>query len=506
MFESLTDKLQTVFDKLSSKGKLTENDVNVAMREVRLALLEADVNYKVVKEFVEKVKVRAIGAEVMQSLTPAQQVVKIVNEELVALLGKAAPLNTSGTPPHVIMLVGLQGAGKTTMAAKLALRLKKDNQRPLLVAADIYRPAAIKQLEVLGSQIDVPVHSEGTSTPASTIAKNATKLAREKAYNVVIIDTAGRLQIDDALMQELEQVRMVTRPADILLVVDAMTGQEAVNVAEGFNVRVPLTGLVMTKIDGDARGGAALSVREVTGVPIKFLGTGEKLPDIEPFDPERLAGRILGMGDVLTLIERAQENITEADALAMERRLSEGQFDFEDFLDQLKQVKRLGPIGDLLGMIPGMNRMAKDLDPNLAQDSLKKTEAIINSMTLHERRNPDVLNASRRRRIAGGSGTTVQDVNTLVKQFREMQKLMKQMGLMGMGMGRRKKKKKQKGRPTICRACRLDRPVGCHPTGWTCSRVATKSNWAAGPACWLLDSFCVTIARCISSLIVHSPS
>jgi len=440
VFESLTDKLQSVFDRLATKGKLTESDVNAAMREVRLALLEADVNYKVVKDFVERVKTRAVGVEVMQSLTPAQQVVKIVHEELIELLGKPAPLNTSGQPPHVVMLVGLQGAGKTTMASKLALRLKKNGQRPLLVAADIYRPAAIKQLEVLGAQIDVPVYSAGTQTPASTIAKDALKQAREKAYNVVIIDTAGRLQIDDALMQELEQVRMVARPADILLVVDAMTGQEAVNVAEGFNTRVPLTGLIMTKIDGDARGGAALSVRQVTGVPIKFLGTGEKLPDLEPFDPERLAGRILGMGDVLSLIERAQEHISEADAAAMEKRLVEGQFDFEDFLDQLKQVKRLGPITDILGMIPGMNRMVKDIDPMLAQDSLKKTEAIVSSMTIQERRHPDILNASRRRRIASGSGTTVQDVNALVKQFREMQKMMKQLGIMGKG------KKGKKGR------------------------------------------------------------
>jgi signal recognition particle subunit SRP54 len=441
VFENLTDKLQSVFDRLATKGKLTEADVNAAMREVRLALLEADVNYKVVKEFVEKVKARAVGTEVMQSLTPAQTVVKIVHEELIDLLGKPAPLNTSGAPPHVIMLVGLQGAGKTTMAAKLALRLKKDGQRPLLVAADIYRPAAIKQLEVLGKQIDVPVYTEGTGTPASSIAKNAVKHAREKAYNIAIVDTAGRLQIDENLMQELEQVRMVTRPADILLVVDAMTGQEAVNVAEGFNARVALTGLIMTKIDGDARGGAALSVRQVTGVPIKFLGTGEKLPDLEPFDPERLAGRILGMGDVLSLIERAQEHISKEDAEAMGRRLAEGQFDFEDFLDQLRQVKRLGPIGDLLGMIPGMNRMVKDIDPMMAQDSLKKTEAIISSMTLGERRNPDILNASRRRRIASGSGTSVEEVNRLVKQFRDMQRLMKQMGL----MGRITKKKKKKG-------------------------------------------------------------
>jgi signal recognition particle subunit SRP54 len=444
VFESLTDKLQSVFDKLATKGKLTEADVNAAMREVRLALLEADVNYKVVKEFIDRAKVRSVGVEVMESLTPAQQVVKIVHEELIDLLGKPAPLNTSGQPPHVVMLVGLQGAGKTTMAAKLALRLKKNGQRPLLAAADIYRPAAIKQLEVLGAQIDVPVYSAGTQTPAPTIAKDALKLAREKAYTVLIVDTAGRLQIDHALMQELEQVRMVVRPSDILLVVDAMTGQEAVNVAEGFNTRVPLTGLIMTKIDGDARGGAALSVRQVTGVPIKFLGTGEKLPDLEAFEPERLAGRILGMGDVLTLIERAQEHISEVDAAAMEKRLGEGQFDFEDFLEQLKQVKRLGSITDLLGMIPGMNRFAKELDPAEAQSGLKKTEAIISSMTLQERRQPDLLNASRRRRIAAGSGTTVQDVNQLVKQFREMQKMMKQLGIMGKG----KKNKRRKGHPS----------------------------------------------------------
>jgi signal recognition particle subunit SRP54 len=441
VFESLSEKLQNVFDNLAKQGKLSEADVNTAMREVRLALLEADVNFKVVKDLVSRVKARAIGSEVMDSLTPAQQVVKIVNEELIDTLGAAAPLNTSGTPPHVIMLVGLQGAGKTTMAAKLALRLRKNGQRPLMVAGDIYRPAAIKQLEVLGAQIDVPVHSEGTETPPSTIAKNALKLAREKAYNVIIMDTAGRLQIDDQMMQELEQIRMVTRPADILLVVDAMTGQEAVHVAEGFNERVPLTGLIMTKIDGDARGGAALSVRQVTGVPIKFLGTGEKVPDIEAFQPDRLASRILGMGDVLTLIERAQENISEDDAANLEKKLQEGDFNFEDFLDQLTQIKRMGPIGDILGMIPGASKMMKDVDANFAEDNLKRTEAIINSMTLQERRNPDVLNASRRRRIATGSGTKVEDVNALVKQFRDMQKMMKQMGMMGGG-----RKGKRRGR------------------------------------------------------------
>jgi signal recognition particle subunit SRP54 len=442
VFESLSDKLQAIFDRLGSKGKLTENDVNVAMREVRMALLEADVNFKVVKDFVERVKQRAVGAEVMESLTPAQMVVKIVHEELIELLGKPAPLNNVGNPPQVIMLVGLQGAGKTTMAAKLAHRLKKSGQRPLLVAADIYRPAAIKQLEILGRQIDIPVHSEGTSVPASTIARNAVKMAREKAYNIVILDTAGRLQIDDQMMQELEQVRMVTRPADILLVVDAMTGQEAVHVAEGFNTRVPLTGLIMTKIDGDARGGAALSIRQVTGVPIKFLGTGEKIADLEPFQPDRLAGRILGMGDVLSLIERAQDSLSQEKAQAIEKRLTEGQFDLEDFLDQLKQVKRLGPLTDIMGMIPGMNKMARDIDPRETEKSLKQTEAIISSMTLQERRFPDILNAGRRRRIAAGSGTTVQEVNTLIKQFREMQKLMKQMGIMG---GRSKGKGKSRG-------------------------------------------------------------
>ncbi|MCC9075181.1 signal recognition particle protein [Litorilinea aerophila] len=445
MFESLSDKLQAVFDKLASKGKLSESDVNTALREVRLALLEADVNFKVVKEFIDRIRARAVGAEVMNSLTPAQQVVKIVHEELIELLGKPVPLDLSGPPPHVIMLVGLQGAGKTTMAAKLALRLRKSGQRPLLVAADIYRPAAIQQLEILGKQIDVPVHSEGTDVPAATIAKNAVRLAREKAYTTVILDTAGRLQIDEQMMQELEQVRMVTRPAEILLVVDAMTGQEAVHVAEGFNQRVPLTGLIMTKIDGDARGGAALSVRYVTGVPIKFLGTGEKLADLEPFQPDRLASRILGMGDVLTLIERAQENITEEDAAAMERKLQEGNFDFDDFLEQLRQIKKMGPLGDILGMIPGLGRMAKGLDMNEAEKNLKKTEAIISSMTVQERRHPHILNASRRRRIAAGSGTTVQDVNMLIKQFRDMQKMMKQMGLLGNGKGKKKGKRGQRG-------------------------------------------------------------
>ncbi len=437
MFESLSDKLQGVFERLARQGKLTESDVNIALREVRLALLEADVNFKVVKDFIDRIRARAVGKEVMESLTPAQQVVKIVHDELIELLGKPAPLNNSGQPPQVIMLIGLQGAGKSTMAAKLALRLKKNGQRPLMIAADIYRPAAIQQLEILGKQVDVPVHSEGTQVPAPTIVKNGLRLAREKAYTTVIIDTAGRLQLDDQMMQELEQVRMIARPIEVLLVVDSMTGQEAVNVAEGFNARVPLTGLIMTKIDGDSRGGAALSVRHVTTGPIKFLGTGEKLVDLEPFQPDRLAGRILGMGDVMTLIERAQDQITEEDAAAMERKLQEGDFDFEDFLDQLRQLKKLGPLTDILGMIPGIGRMTKDIDMQGAEGSMNRTEAIISSMTRKERRTPDLLNASRRRRIAAGSGTTVQDVNALVKQFREMQKMMKQMGIMG-GGGKRK--------------------------------------------------------------------
>lgn len=439
MFESLSDKLQEVFSKLASQGKLSESDVNAATREVRLALLEADVNYKVVKDFVARIKERAVGVEVMDSLTPAQQVVKIVNDELITLLGKPAPLNLSGQPPNVIMLVGLQGSGKTTTAAKLALRLRKDGQRPLLVAADIYRPAAIEQLKTLGRQIDIPVHSEGNETPAPTIARNALRLAKEKAYTTVILDTAGRLQIDDAMMRELEQVRLVTQPADVLLVVDAMTGQEAVSVADGFNQRVPISGLIMTKIDGDARGGAALSIRQVTGVPIKFLGTSEKLDGLEPFYPDRMANRILGMGDVLSLIERAQEHFSEEDAEAMEARLAEGDFDFEDFLGQLRQLKKLGSITDLLKMVPGMGQMAKDVDPEDAAKNLKRVEAIINSMTVKERRKPDLLNGSRRRRIAAGSGTSVQEVNELMKQFREMRKMMKQMGLLGKSGKRRRR-------------------------------------------------------------------
>ncbi len=446
MFESLSDKLQGVFENLASRGRLSERDVNAALREVRLALLEADVNYKVVRDLVGRIKERAVGVEVTESLTPAQQVVKIVNEELVKLLGEPAPLNLSGPPPLVIMLVGLQGAGKTTMAAKLALRLRKQGQRPILVAADIYRPAAIDQLETLARQIDIPVHSEGTEAAPSSIVKNAMRIAREKAYTVLLLDTAGRLQIDEPMMRELEQIRLVARPADVLLVVDAMTGQEAVTVAEGFHERVPISGLVMTKIDGDARGGAALSIRQVTGVPIKFLGTSEKMDGLEPFHSDRLAGRILGMGDMMTLIERATESISEEDAQAMEERLAEGQFDFEDFRDQLQKIQHLGSIGDLLKMVPGMGQFAKQVDAQEVSSDLKQIEAIINSMTAQERRLPSLLNASRRRRIANGSGTSVEAVNQLLKRFRDMQKMMKQAGMMGQQSSKRKKRRRRRQR------------------------------------------------------------
>lgn len=427
MFETLTEKLQAVFDRLASQGKLTEADVDRALREVRLALLEADVNYKVVKNFVGRVKERAIGAEVMRSLTPAQQVIKIVNEELITMLGEAGKLNIASNPPTVIMLVGLQGSGKTTTAAKLALRMRKNGQRPLLVAADTYRPAAITQLEILGKQLDIPVHSEGTRVPPPQICANGVQRAKEGAYNIVILDTAGRLQIDDVMMGELEQVKARTKPTEVILVVDAMTGQEAVRVAEGFHAHVGVTGLILTKIDGDARGGAALSIREVTGVPIKFLGTGEKVDAFEPFYPDRLASRILGMGDVLTLIEKAESSLDRTQAEAIGKRLAKGEFDLEDFLKQLGEVKKLGPLSQLMDMIPGMSRMNKELAPEVTDGQMKMIEAIIQSMTLEERRHPDIIGGSRKRRIARGSGTTVAEINDLLIQFRQMQRMMKQL-------------------------------------------------------------------------------
>jgi signal recognition particle subunit SRP54 len=426
VFENLSDKLQGVFSELSKRGKLSEADVDAALREVRLALLEADVNFRVVKDFIKRVRERAVGAEVMKSLTPAQQVIKIVHEELIITLGEAARLDLSGPSPHVIMLVGLQGSGKTTTAAKLALTLRKGGQRPLLVAADTYRPAAITQLEVLGRQLDIPVHSEGTKPPPR-ICANAVKRAREAAYSAVLLDTAGRLHINDEMMHELEQVKARTDPQEVLLVVDAMTGQDAVRVADEFNKRVGITGLILTKVDGDARGGAAISVRSVTGVPIKFLGVGEKTDALEVFHPDRLASRILGMGDMLTAIEKAQEVVDQEQALKMGQKLVRGEFDLEDFLEQLQQIKKMGSVSQLMDMIPGMSQLTKGLAPDVTDQQMKMIEAIINSMTPVERRNPRIINASRKRRISRGSGTTVMEVNDLLTQFRQMQRMMKQL-------------------------------------------------------------------------------
>ncbi|NOZ05905.1 MAG: signal recognition particle protein [Chloroflexi bacterium] len=431
MFEDLTAKLQGTFDRLAGKGKLNENDVKTAMREVKLALLEADVNFKVVKDLVARINERCIGAEVMKSLTPAQQVIKIVNEELIAILGDPGKLDLSGTPPQVIMLVGLQGSGKTTTAAKLASLLRKKKQRPLLVAADIYRPAAIAQLETLGKQLDIPVFSEGTAAAPPKIVAHALRQARQSANTVVILDTAGRLQIDEPMMRELEQVKERSHPAEILLVADAMTGQEAVNVAREFHKRVGLTGLILTKIDGDARGGAALSIRQVTGVPIKFTGTGEKLDALEPFYPDRMASRILGMGDMLTLIEKAEQAFDKEESAALEKRLRKGELDFEMFLSQLQQVKKMGSFSQILDLIPGISSIKNQLPQEVTDQQFKRIEAIISSMTLAERRNSRLLNASRKRRIARGSGTTVQEVNELLSQFRQMQRMMKNLGKMG---------------------------------------------------------------------------
>lgn len=428
MFDNLQDKFQGVFSRLSNRGKLSEADVDVALREVRMALLESDVNFKVVKEFIGRVRERAIGAEVTRSLTPAQQVVKIVHEELIATLGTPSRLNLDGPTPHVVMLIGLQGSGKTTTAAKLALMLKKSNHRPLLVAADTRRPAAVQQLQVLGRQLDVPVHAEAASVAPPTICVNAIKEARQKAYDVVILDTAGRLHIDDALMDELAQIKRKTAPGEILLVADAMTGQDAVRVAESFHQRVGLTGLILTKVDGDARGGAAISIRSVTGVPVKFMGIGEKLSDLEPFHPDRLASRILGMGDMLTLIEKAQAAVDQDKAQRAGERLLAGEFDLEDFLEQLHEIKKLGPLTQVLQMVPGLGKLTRDLSPDVTDQQLKRIEAMIQSMTRAERRNPKLLNGSRKRRVARGSGTDVQDVNQLLVQFRQMQRLMKQFG------------------------------------------------------------------------------
>lgn len=437
MFESLSDRLQGVFQRLGNRGRLTEKDIDEAMREVRRALIEADVNLGVVKEFITAVKERAVGAEVLKSLTPGQQVIKIVNEELVTLLGtEQSPLARSSQPPTVIMLVGLQGAGKTTHAAKLAVHLRKGGQTPLMIAADVYRPAAVNQLQALGKQINLPVYDEGVQASPPDIAERGLRVARDKGNGTVIIDTAGRLQINEQLMQELVEIKKRVKPHEILFVADAMTGQEAVNVAREFNEQVGLTGVIMTKMDGDARGGAALSIRRVTGVPIKFLGTGEKIDALEAYYPDRLASRILGMGDVLSLIERAQSQFNEDEAKALEKKVLTGKFDLDDFLNQLQQVKQMGPISQLLEMIPGMGAAARKQDVQVNDDDLKQIEAIIRSMTAAERRNPQLVKGSRRKRIAKGSGREVREVNELLTQFKQMQKMMASFGKGGFpGMG-----------------------------------------------------------------------
>ena len=427
MFENLSAKLQDIFKKLSGKGRLSEQDVDAVLREVRLALLEADVNFRVVKDLVARVRERAIGAEVMKSLTPVQIVIKIVNEELIATLGQPRQLTFSGPPPHVVMLAGLQGSGKTTTAAKMALRLRQSGQRPLLVAADTRRPAAITQLEVLGQQLDIAVHSETDQVSAPRICADAVSRARKGGYSVVLLDTGGRLHIDDQMMHELEEIVRQVSPSEVLLVADAMTGQDAVRVAEEFNRRVRLTGLILTKVDGDARGGAALSICAVTGVPIMYLGVGEKTDALEPFQPERLASRILGMGDMLTLIERAETAFDQEQARKMEQKLRSATFDLEDFLEQMQQIKKMGPLHQLLEMIPGFSSIRSQLPEELTEKQMKRTEAIICSMSPEERRDPRIINGSRKRRIALGSGTSVSEINQLLNQFRQMQRLIKQM-------------------------------------------------------------------------------
>ncbi|MGI6705417.1 MAG: signal recognition particle protein [Clostridia bacterium] len=424
-FEGLTDKLQSVFKKLTGKGKLSEKDVKDAMREVRLALLEADVNFLVVKDFIKKVSERAVGQEVLESLTPGQHVIKIVNEEMTSLMGSTqSRIAFSSKPPTVIMLVGLQGAGKTTMAGKLGNYLKKQGKNPLLVACDIYRPAAIKQLELVGRRVNIPVFEMGKADPVE-IAKKAVQEAVENSHDLVIIDTAGRLHVNEELMDELDRIKGKIRPDEILLVVDAMTGQDAVNVAQSFNEKLGIDGVILTKLDGDTRGGAALSVKAVTGKPIKFVGVGEKLDDIEAFHPDRMASRILGMGDVISLIEKAQDAFDEKKAKELEKKLRAQQFTLEDFLEQFQQIKKMGSIRDIIGMLPGLNT-AKLENIDIDEKQFARMEAIIKSMTPEERRNPSIINGSRRKRIANGSGTRIQDVNQLLKQFESTRKMMKQ--------------------------------------------------------------------------------
>ena len=429
MFDDLSERLRTVLGRLSGRGRVTEADVDAAMREVRLALLEADVNYKVVKDFVGRVRERAVGSEVLDSLNAGQQVIKIVNEELTQILGAGdRTFRLTGSPPIVVMLVGLQGSGKTTSAAKLARFVNKQGRRPMLVAADPYRPAAVDQLVSLGKSLDIPVHRGAQGAKVLDIVNGGLAAAKQSGRDVVIVDTAGRTSVDEALMEEIRSLSAAVSPAETLLVVDAMVGQESVAVAQAFADAAPVTGLVLTKIDGDARGGAALSISAVTGLPVKFLGTGERPDALEPFHPDRLAGRILGMGDVLTLIERAQEGFDEKQAEEMARKLQRNAFTLEDFLTQMQQLKRMGPIGGLMELIPGMGGAAKEAQQAVDRGDLKRVEAIIQSMTLEERRDPNILSGSRRRRIAKGSGTTLQDVNRLIKQFGEMQKVMRQLG------------------------------------------------------------------------------
>lgn len=440
IFENLSDKLQNALSKLTNRGKLTEKDIDVAMREVKLALLEADVNYKVVKDFISQVKERAIDSSVLESLTPGQQVIKIVNEELTKMMGeKEEKLNVSPMKPTVIMLCGLQGAGKTTHAGKLALNLKNKNKSVLLVACDIYRPAAIKQLQVVGGKVGVEVFEMGQTNPVE-ISKKVIEEAKKKNIDYVIIDTAGRLHIDDTLMDELKNIKQEVNPSDILLVVDAMTGQDAVNVAAKFNEDLDITGIILTKLDGDARGGAALSIRQVADKPIKFIGVGEKLGDLEPFHPDRMASRILGMGDVLSLIEKAQNQFDEKKAKELEEKIKAQSFDFNDFLDQMQQIKKMGPMQDILAMIPGVDsKMLKQV--NFDNKEFDKIEAIIKSMTKEERENPDIISISRRKRIAKGCGQDQVAVNKLLKQFKEMKVMMKNMGALQKKFGKKGKMK-----------------------------------------------------------------
>lgn len=436
-FESLADKFQNIFANLKKKGRLTEQDVTTAMREVKMALLEADVNFKVVKDFINAVKERAVGQDVMEGLNPGQYVIKIVNDELIKLMGATeSELTYSKQPPTVYMMVGLQGAGKTTTTAKLAGKLRKSGKKPLLVACDIYRPAAIKQLQVVGGQLDIPVFTMGDQNRPVDIAKAAIAHGIKNNNDLIIIDTAGRLHIDEGMMDELIEVKEAVNPQEILLVVDAMTGQDAVNVAENFNKKIGIDGVILTKLDGDTRGGAALSVRAVTQKPIKFVGLGEKLSDIEVFYPERMASRILGMGDVLSLIEKAQDVLDEKKALEMEKKFRKAEFTFDDFLDQMQQIKKMGSLTDLLGMIPGMGNQLKNVE--IDDKELGKVEAMILSMTYEERRNPDLINPSRKKRIAAGSGTQMQDVNKFIKQFEQSKKMMKQMS--GMMKGKKGKR------------------------------------------------------------------